>query len=208
MTPDRMVTPDEQLQVLRALADRLRAHGRRVLALGSAAVVLRTGQVDATTKDLDVFAYPVDDVVEFEEAIREAVEKLDGSARWEPDGASITLRVPVNGQDVPVEVILGREDFIQQEVLEDAVDGAGEAEDVLVPSWEHVVAMKAEAWFDRVGEEQRKYLLDLARIADSLDGHDERLDREEIQRIVELRPERKRTEMLRTIERVFAGLLE
>lgn len=38
--------------------------------------------------------------------------------------------------------------------------------EVLVPPWEHTVAMKVEAWFDRVGSEQREYLEDLRGSAD------------------------------------------
>lgn len=200
-------TAEEQIRALERIAGELAESGLGVLALGSAAVVLRTGQRGTTTKDLDLHAYPVDDFMQFWDALEEAVDRLGGRMDLEEDGASITAYIPHSGPDIPVEFVLGREDFIEPEVLQDAVETAEEREGILLPSWEHIVTMKAEAWFDRTGQEQRKYLGDLADVRDWMAQADRTLDRAEVQRLVELRPERKRREMMLTIGRVFEDLI-
>lgn len=208
MSPEGAFTAEEQLAALERIAHELEGSDLGILALGSAAVVMRTGQRGTTTKDLDLHAYPVDDILAFEDGLRDAIERLDGRMSWEPDGASITAHVPHGAREIPVEFILGREDFIEPEVLEDAVETAETAEEhegILVPSWEHIVTMKAEAWFDRTGQEQRKYLSDLADIRDWMAEQDLDLDQAEARRLVGLRPERKRRDMLLTIGRVFEG---
>lgn len=205
MTSGGAFSAREQVEALNEIADELRRGDLGVLALGSAAVVLRTGQRSTTTKDLDLHVFPVDDVLELEETIQEAIARLGGTMQWEPDGASITAHVPVNGREIPVEIVLGRDEFIQPGVLEDAVEGAEDLQGVLVPSWEHIVTTKAEAWFDRAGRRQEKYLADLRTIREWMDDEDESLSSDEVRRLVELRPERKHRDMMLTIGRVFEG---
>ena len=194
---------DEQLQALGTIAEELRETDLDVLAPGSAAVVLRTGQRSIVTKDLDVHPFPSDDVLDLWDGIEEAIQRLGGSVEWEPDGATITAHVPMAGRDLPVEFVLGRENFIEPEVLEDAMETAEKRERVLVPSWEHIVVMKAEAWFDRTGREQETYLRDLTDIRDWMEETGTSLQRGEVERLVELRPERKHREMMLTIGRIF-----
>lgn len=205
MSPPGTFSAREQIEALHDLADELRKGDVGVLVLGSAAVVARTGQRSTTTKDLDLHAFPVDDVLELQSVLEDAIGRLGGSMRWEPDGASITAHVPVGGREIPVEIVLGRDEFIPPEVLEDAVDTAEEQDGVLVPSWEHLVTMKAEAWFDRTGRRRDKYLEDLRTIRDWMDEQDEGLSEGEVRRLVGLRPERKRREILLTIGRIFEG---
>lgn len=65
--------------------------------------------------------------------------------------------------------------------------------------------MKVEAWFDRTGRERDKYLADLRSIREWMDERDGELSGDEVRRLVELRPERKRREMMLTIGRIFEG---
>lgn len=208
MSASGRFTAEEQLKALQRIAAELRATELDVLALGSAAVVLRTSQRGTVTKDLDLHAFPVQDILAFEDAIEGTVKALGGHMHWEADGASITAHVPIGGRDIPVEFVLGREDFIEPEVLEDAVEHAEDREGLLVPSWEHIVAMKAEAWFDRTGQEKRKYLEDLRDIGDWMAEHDHSIRRAEVRRVVQMRPDRKHRDMLLTIERIFAQVLK
>lgn len=144
--------------------------------------------------------------MEFHDAIEAATKALKGTMKQEPDGASITLHVPVRGRDVPIELITGGE-FITPEVLADAVKTATPREGLFIPSWEHLATMKAEAWFDRTGPEKAKYLLDLANLRDLMAQEAAPLSRREVRRLVRMREDRKRREMLLTIERVFVLLL-
>lgn len=207
MTAGAPLTASEQLEALELIAGELFDCGYRVLALGSAAVVLHTGQRGTTTKDLDIHVHPSGEFMPLYETIEEMVEQLGGSISLEPDGASLTAHVPLRGKDVTVEIVLGREDFIEPETLEDAVEGAEERDGFLVPSLEHLVAMKAEAWFDRTGEKERKYLKDLRDLEEWLADVDETIEREEVVRLIQMRPERKRMAMRRRIERTFEDRL-
>lgn len=103
---------------------------------------------------------------------------------------------------------MGRRDFIEPNVLEDAVEGAQERESVLVPSLEHLVVMKAEARFDRTGPQERKYTQDLSALREWMEREKENLDRGEIGRLVAMRPERKHDDLRRTIERMFEDVLQ
>lgn len=205
MTGDRLITAEEQREAVALVARELGKRGLKVLALGSVAVLLRTGVTTSSSKDIDLHPFPVEDFIHYHDAIEEAAKALHGHMKLEPDGASITMHVPIRGGDVPVELITGREDFIHPNVLADAVKSAVVREGILVPTWEHLIAMKAEAWFDRTGPEKQKYLLDLSTIRDRTGEERAPLKRRELRRLVEMREARKREEMLRTIERVFAG---
>lgn len=208
MTPPGTFSAPEQVEALDSLATELRKTGIGVLALGSAAVILRTGQRSTTTKDLDLHVFPVDDILELEDKLDDALERLGGTMQWEPDGATITAHVPTGGREIPVEIVLGRDEFISPEVLADAVETAEDRDGVLVPSWEHIVTMKAEAWFDRTGTQRNKYLADLRSIREGMDEQDEDLREDEIHRLIAFRPERKRREMALTIGRIFEGRME
>lgn len=205
MSSSGTFTAREQIEALYRLAEELQEDDVGVLALGSAAVILKTGQRSTTTKDLDLHVFPVEDILALHDTIEQAIDRLGGTMAWEPDGATITAHVPVGGREISVEIVFGRDQFIHPEVLEDAVETAEEREGVLVPSWEHIVAMKAEAWFDRTGRQQDKYLADLRSIREWMDEQDGGLSESEVRRLVELRPERKRREMMLTVGRVFEG---
>lgn len=206
---DALVTPEEQREATRLVAGELAKHGLEVLVLGSVAVLLRVGGAVRTssTKDVDMHAFPVGDVVQYWDILEASAKNLHGSMRMGTDGAAFVLHVPVQGRDVPVEIIEGNEDFIPPMVLVDAVETAIRIDGVWVPTWEHIAVMKAEAWFDRTGDMKRKYLEDLATLAGHLRPGAERLNRSELKRLVAMREERKRQDMLLTLERVFAGLV-
>ncbi|MBI4394341.1 MAG: nucleotidyltransferase [Euryarchaeota archaeon] len=198
-----LVSDDEQREVLRLLAREFHTDGLHLLVLGSTARLFKTGHHGAT-KDMDLHPFPVGDVENYLAVIERVAAALHGHYRIEPDGASISLYVPTPNGDVPVELIEGREDFISPEVLKDAVMTAGKADDIYVPSWEHLVAMKAEAMFDRVGAQKARFSEDLLQMAKTLSASGEMLGRGEVNRIVALRPERKRDAMRLALERIFA----
>lgn len=92
-------------------------------------------------------------------------------------------------------------------MLEDAKRSAQDVNGILVPSWEHVAVMKAEAWFDRTGEVRNKYREDMVKLAALSAKNGTTLDAAELERLVRLRPARKHDDMLATVFRLFDGVL-
>lgn len=204
---DVPISDAEHREALRALAAEFAKHGIRIMALGSSAVLLKSGMAGGT-KDIDVHPFPVGDFEKYWDAIELVAKNLGGTVKIEPDGASITMHIRIRDRMVPVELIEGREDFIEPHVLDDAKKSAQDVNGILVPSWEHVAVMKAEAWYDRTGETRAKYREDMVKLASRFAEDGTRLDAAELERLVKLRPERKHEEMLSTIFRVLDRVLQ
>lgn len=97
-----------------------------------------------------------------------------------------------------MELIFGGEDWIDEDVLEDAIRTGEEMDGVLVPTDEHLFVMKAEAYVDRRDQSVAdKFLTDMIQIVEALDDKDMRLDNDEVARLVMMRPKRKHEEMRR-----------
>ena len=90
------------------------------------------------------------------------------------------------------------------------IDTADEIEGIFVPSLEHIVVSKAEAYLDRTEGDlsKEKYWEDLIRIRKKLKEKGLILDREEIERVVKLRPERKIEDLLRILNRYLDEVIE
>lgn len=116
---------------------------------------------------------------------------------------TITLNITVRGKSITVELIEGTDECISPEVLSDAVKTAANVGDVLVPSWAHFVAMKAEAHYDRLGQEKQKYLGDLTLVRARLEERGVKLRRKELGRVIRMRHKRKQDDMLATVFRIF-----
>ena len=86
-------------------------------------------------------------LVEMQERLESIVKEEGGHVRWEPDGRSMTVAYPLADRLIPVEIVLGGEDWISPEVLEDAIGTGTYIDHVLVPSPEHLLVMKAEAYW-------------------------------------------------------------
>lgn len=207
MTDALPVTDDEHRKAVFALVEEFGRFGLRLLALGSTALLFKLGSV-GHTKDADLHPFPVEDSLQYLDAVDAVCSSLDARYRIEPDGSSITLHVPIDGRDVPVELIEGREDFVQPEVLADAVATGSPREGVVVPTWEHVVTMKAEAWYDRPGRMKQKFLEDLLELRDRLKQESVILSLAEVHRLVAMRTARKRVAMEVELGRIFVDLLE
>lgn len=197
-----LITDAEHREAIRLLVEALGKHDLKVMALGSTALLLRTGRL-GTTKDVDIHAFPLEDAERSFDTLEVIARDLGGHQKLSPDGATTTLWIPVRGLMVPVGLIEGGSEFITPEVLRDAIKTATVIAGAYVPSWEHFIAMKAEAHFDRTGEAQRKYLADLTLIRDRL-PIGSRLDAKELERVIRLRPSRKHADMLATAFRIFA----
>jgi hypothetical protein len=117
--------------------------------------------------------------------------------RWEPDGRSLTVMVPVGDREVPVELVLGGEDWIGESVLEDAVRTGEHRGGLVIPTPEHLFVMKAEAAVDRRdGRVSGKFRQDMVQIAGAARDAGRGLDLDEIDRLVRMRPRRKRAALL------------
>ncbi|MHB8584888.1 MAG: hypothetical protein ACYDDF_03510 [Thermoplasmatota archaeon] len=68
------------------------------------------------------------------------------------------------------------------------------------------MAMKAEAYYDRVGLAKQKYLEALTLVRGRLEEGGVTLKRAELERVVRMRHERKHDDMLTILFRVFAKL--
>lgn len=201
----RPVTDEEHRQAVQVLVRELGKGGLSILAVGSTAVLFATGRL-GMTKDADVHPFPVEDWLAYHDLLEAVLERLGGTLQLETDGASMTAHIPVRGRNVPVELIEGREDFIQPEVLADAVASSRVIDGVHVPTWEHIVTMKAEAWFDRTGSKKDKFLEDLGELRDRIQDRGASLSRSEVRRLVGMRPERKHDAMNRVVDQTFSGM--
>lgn len=127
------VSEAEQRLAVHLLADVLGERGFKILLLGSVAVLFKSGQ-GGLTKDVDVHVPPSEDYESYYDALDWAVQRLGGPPpKLATDGSSITLWIPVEGRDVPVEVIEGREDFIDPVVLSDGMATATHHNDLYPP---------------------------------------------------------------------------
>lgn len=193
----------DQEEALRWLSEVLGRAGFRLLALGSTALVVGWG-VEKTSKDVDVHAFPVGRRWEaLFDALTAALDLASGHVRIEPDGASMTAFVPTRSGPVPVEIIEGREDFISPRVLADATRSARQVGAVFVPSAEHLLVMKAEAYADRTGPARAKFAADLLEVAEAC-FRTTAVNEPEVGRLVQLRPARKRDTMARAIQDALA----
>lgn len=207
MTSSEPVTEAEQRLAVEKIAPLLAEKGYETLLLGSVAVLYKTdrGQL---TKDVDIHVSPTGDIIRFYDDVEMISKSLEGRFQLMADGASITLYIPIGRADVPIEIIEGREDFIEPDVLSDALSSATQQGHVKIPTWAHLICMKAEAWFDRTGPEKSKFLEDLLEIKARLTRTSSLLDQHELERIIKLRPGRKHLEMRAILFREFAELLD
>jgi len=196
--PEEPVSAAEQLQAVKLMAALVRPLHLRVLVLGRVALLLRSG-VGGATKDVDAHLFPAEraDQAELLEILTATIEPGGGRARIEPDGRSISVHLPVQDRLVLVEIVMGGEDWIQQDVLEDAVRTAEEIDGVMVPSLEHLYVMKAEVFVDRRDAHSvNKARQDMVRITTDLRDDGAMLDMREVRRLVLMRPKRKHDRML------------
>jgi predicted nucleotidyltransferase len=191
-------SPDEQRTAVEGVAEALGPLGIRVMVLGRVAM-LYLFDMGRASKDVDIHPFPMkaNDLIEVHETLEAAVQEGGGRVRWEPDGRSMTVHFPIEDREIPVEIVLGGEDWISPEVLKDAVSTGTSIEGVMVPSPEHLLAMKAEAYFDRRAEPGvERFRDDMVDIVSGASDLDVSLDLDEVRRLVLMRPERKRTVML------------
>lgn len=200
------ITDDEHREALGILSKEFADRGLRMLALGSSAVLLKAG-IAGGTKDIDIHLFPIGDVLEYTDVIEEIAKGLGGHSAWKPDGAVFVMHIRVRGSMIPVEIIEGGADFIELHVFEDMRKSAKEVNGVLVPSWEHIVGMKAEAWWDRTGSRREEYREDLVAIAQGVEQGGEKLDATELERVIRLRQDKKHDGMLELVFRTFEAVL-
>lgn len=189
----------DQEEAVRWLSRAVASGGFRLLLLGSTALVLGWN-LEKTSKDVDVHPFPVGKRWEaFFDGLSTALGRAGGHLRIEPDGASMTAFVPTKAGLVPVELIEGREDFISPEVLADAARHARRVGAYLVPSAEHLLVMKAEAYFDRSGAARAKFAADVLEVVAACFPSGV-VDEREVARLLQMRPARKRAAMARVIQ--------
>jgi hypothetical protein len=194
-----MFSVQEQSEVAKRVAEIIRPLGLKVMALGRVALFYRYG-LGGLSKDVDLHPYPMGtvDILALHDVLETAMSTQGGRIEWMADGRGLLLHYPFHERSMPVELILGGEDWIQEEVLEDAVRTGKEIDGILVPSDEHLFVMKVEAYVDRRdGPVASKYLDDMVRIAEALEGKGRGLDTSEVERLIRMRPERKRERMFR-----------
>ena len=203
-----MIGEEEHRRAIEKISEKFKEHDIDLLLLGSSSILYRYGSV-RRTKDIDVHPFPIEPYVDFYEDLEEIVEKLDGSFNIETDGSSITLFAEIEGKTLTIELIdAGGSHFLTKEVLEDMIDQADEVNGVFVPSDEHLIVAKAEAYIDRnEGDSaKQKFFEDLIDIREKIEEKDLKLDYDELKRIVGLRPERKQSQLRSIIDTQFSGL--
>jgi len=206
-----MISEEEQKRILGELKDIFQEKNLNLLVLGSIAVHYRLGPV-GKTKDIDVRPFPIDDKFDvYWDKLEEITEEINGNLNIETGGSTITLLGRIEEMDVTIELIdAGGEKFLTKKVIDDMIDTADRIEGVFVPSLEHIVVSKAEAYLDRTEGDlsKEKYWEDLIRIRKKLKEKGLTLDREEIERVVKLRPERKIEDLLRILNRYLDEVIE
>lgn len=158
------------------------------------------------TKDIDIRPFPIDDdyYIEYWGKLEDIKERIDGTLNIENGGSTATLIARLEKQKVTIELIdAGGEKFLTKEVIDDMIDKAERIEGVYVPSVEHLVVAKAEAYMDRTEGDpsKEKFRQDLVKIRERLKEKGLELAVEEIERIVNLRVERKRDRLLNVVKR-------
>ena len=189
---------DEQRMAVEGVALALLPLDINVMVLGRVAM-LYLFDMGRASKDVDIHPFPMGsrDIVEMQERLDSIVREKGGHVRWEPDGRSMTVAYPMDDRFIPVEIILGGEDWISPEVLEDAIGTGTYMGHVLVPSPEHLLVMKAEAYFDRMTEPgHERFRDDMVQIVEGIERNRKSLYPAEIQRLVLMRPSRKHAIMM------------
>jgi len=203
-----MIGEEEHRRAIEKISEKFKEHDIDLLLLGSSSILYRYGSV-RRTKDIDVHPFPIEPYVDFYEDLEEIVEKLDGSFNIETDGSSITLFAEIEGKTLTIELIdAGGSHFLTKKVLNDMIDQADEVNGVFVPSDEHLIVAKAEAYIDRNEGDpaKEKFFEDLIDIREKIEEKDLELDYDELKRIVGLRPERKQSQLRSIIDTQFSGL--
>lgn len=202
------VSPAQQVEAARGVALILDPLGFHLMALGNLAFLLLGGRPRAS-KDVDVHVFPVRNDKEYGalvDGLEAGLRKTGGHFRIEQDGASITAHVPVGDALVMVELIEGRPEWIAPEVLLDAVRTARRTpQGILVPTAEHLLVMKAEAYADRQGPRKAEFLQDLASIVEAFFPGGQ-IDDEEVERLVAMRRSGKREAMQEGIVTTLASV--
>ncbi len=208
---EKMIGEEEQKRILAELSERFSEKDLNILALGSIAVHYRLGPM-GKTKDIDIRPFPIDDesFEEYWDKLERIKERMDGTLNMEKGGSTATLIASLKGKDVTIEVIdAGGEEFLTKKVIDDMIDKSEEIEEVYVPSVEHIVVAKAEAYMDRTEGDpsKEKFRQDLVKIRERLKEKERELVGEEIERIVNLRVERKRDQLLNVVKRYLHGVM-
>ena len=192
-------TVEEQRAIARIVSGLLQPLELKIMVLGRVALFYRYG-IGGSSKDVDLHPYPLGnvDLLEVNDELTRALASRGGHLEWMTDGRGLIVYMPYEERTAPVELIFGGEDWIDEDVLEDAIRTGEEMDGVLVPTDEHLFVMKAEAYVDRRDKAVAdKYLTDMIQIVEALDDNDMRLDNDEVARLVMMRPERKHEEMRR-----------
>ncbi len=203
-----MIGEEEHRKVLERLGEKFQEHELNLLLLGSSSALYRYGDV-RRTKDIDVHPFPIEPYEEFYEKIEELSEELDGSFNIETDGSTITFFAEIENQKYMIELIdAGGSQFLTKIVLDDMIDKADEIEGLYVPSDEHLVVAKAEAYIDHSEKDPNKdkFFDDLNDLREKMVEKDIELDRDEIHRVIGLRPGRKHADLKRIITSQFSDI--
>ncbi|MBS3816276.1 MAG: nucleotidyltransferase [Candidatus Thermoplasmatota archaeon] len=203
-----MIGKKEHRRVLNKLAEKFDEHGLHLLLLGSSSVLYRYGSV-RRTKDIDVHPFPIGDYEKFYDGLEKLADELEGSFNIEIDASSITFFPEIDNKTYTVELIdAGGSHFLTREVLKDMVDQADKIGKVYVPSDEHLVVAKADAYLDRNESDpnKEKFFDDLTDLREKMKEEDIKLDYDEIDRIIKLRPERKHNGLKGIITSQFSDL--
>lgn len=189
---------DEQRMAVEGVAIALQPLDINVMVLGRVAM-LYLFDMGRASKDVDIHPFPMGsrDIVKMQDLLEAIVVENGGHVRWEPDGRSLTVAYPLADRLIPVEIVLGGEDWISPEVLEDAIGTGTYKGHVLVPSPEHLLVMKAEAYYDRMAEPgHERFKDDMVQIVEGTERKEIGLDPSEVQRLVLMRPSRKHAIMM------------
>ncbi len=203
-----MIGEVEHRRVLERLAEKFEEHDLNLLLLGSSSVLYRYGSV-RRTKDIDVHPFPMEPYEKFYEDLEELSDELNGSFTIETDGSTITFFAEIDDRTYTVELIdAGASHFLTREVLEDMVDKAENMDGLYVPSDEHLIVAKAEAYIDRNENDpnKEKFFDDLIDMREKMVEKDLALNYDEIDRVIRLRPERKQEDLRRIINSQFSGV--
>ncbi len=203
-----MIGPDIHRRFLLELSEVFEEHGLKVLVLGSSATLMLLGKARRMTKDIDIHTFPIvfPDHIDL---LQMVAKMFNGNIILHPDGATIQMNTIFEGKTVTVEIIEGGGDhFLLPEVLQDIVATAKIDEGIYVPTWEHLIIMKAEAHIDRRASElKKKYLDDLVELHSELVALQKSISEKELDRIIELRSLRKQAELRRLVIAIFGDVL-
>ena len=192
-------TVEEQRAIARIVSELVQPLELKIMVLGRVALFYRYG-IGGSSKDVDLHPYPLlkVDILEVNDELAKALASRGGHLEWMADGRGLIVYMPFEERTAPVELIFGGEDWIDEDVLEDAIRTGEEMDGVLVPTDEHLFVMKAEAYVDRRDRAVAdKYLTDMIQIVEALEKRGSGLDLDEVTRLVSMRPVRKHEIMRR-----------